>query len=419
MGQTLTQKIIARAADLERVSPGQIVGVTVDRMMINDALAPAVFKKFESLGAEKVLYPERILVCLDHKVPAESAAVADSQNKVRKFCKEHGLVGFREIGRHGIGHQVMCEDFTRPGEIAVGTDSHAPMYGGLGALGCGINSSDAAVAMASGKIWLSVPEAVRVVLKGSLRRGATAKDVSLAMQLLGDPSEFNYCNIEVMGDGLSSISASGRLTIANMAAELDIKACIFEPDAIIADYMGDSAGCDLKADPDAIYLRTHTIDLNGIEPLIACPHSNRNVKPVREVRGIPIQQVVLGSCTNGRLEDLQQAAELLKDHPIHPDVRMIVVPASQRVLTEATALGVTEILLRAGATLLPPSCSGCGAFGCGKIGAGERSVSTTTRNFKGRIGSMESEVYLASAYTAAASAIAGCIESPERFLKEG
>jgi len=419
MGQTLTEKFIARAAGLQSVSPGEIVGVSVDRLMINDALALVVFKKFESLGVEKIVHPERILVCLDHKVPPENVAGADSYCHIRSFCKKYGLVGFHEIGRHGIGHQVMCENFTRPGEIAVGTDSHAPMYGGLGALGCGINSSDAAVALATGKIWMCVPEAVRILFEGKLRRGSTAKDISLFMQNLDDAENFNYRNLEILGSGVRTLSASGRMTISNMAAEMDVKACIIEPDERVAEYLGDAVGCDLKPDLDAVYANTFTVDLDKIEPLIACPHSVHNVKPIREVRGLPINQVVLGSCTNGRLEDFLQAAELLKDRSVHPDVRLLVIPASQKVYTEATALGVTETLLRAGATILPPSCAACGAFGPGKIGAGERCVSTTPRNFKGRIGSTDSEVFLASAYTAAASAIAGHIESPKRFLKEG
>lgn len=419
MGQTLTQKLIARAAGRSSVALGEIVGVSVDRLMINDALAPVVFQKFESLGVEQVVRPERVLVCLDHKSPPENVAAADTYCHIRTLCKKYGLVGFREIGRHGIGHQVMCEDFTRPGEIAVGTDSHAPMYGGLGALGCGINSSDAAVALATGKIWMCVPEAIRVILEGELSPGVTAKDVSLFMQGLDEPEHFNYRNLEILGPGVRTLSISGRLTIANMAAELDVKACIVQPDERVAEYLGDGTNCELSPDPDAVYVKTFTVDLDKLEPLIACPHSVRNVKPVQEVRGVPIHQVVLGSCTNGRLEDLIQAAEILKGRSVHPDVRLLVIPASQKVYTQATALGVTETLLRAGAAILPPSCAGCGAFGPGKIGAGERCVSTTPRNFKGRIGSKDSEVFLASAYTAVACAVAGHIETPNRFLSEG
>ncbi len=416
MGMTLTEKIIARAAGLPSAQPGMIVAVRVDRLMINDMLAPAVFRKFESLGAEAVVHPEHILVCLDHKVPPDTTAGADVCRSIREFCRAHGMQGFLEIGRHGIGHQVMCEGFTRPGEIAVGTDSHAPTYGGLGALGFGINSSDAAVAMASGKIWVRVPESIRVTFTGSLSGAATAKDVSLYMQNLGTGDFFNYKDLEISGPGAHALSVSSRLTIANMAAEMDIKACLFEPDEIVADYMGDSFGCDLRADEDARYAAAFEIDLHGIEPLVACPHSNKNIRPVREVRGMPIQQVVLGSCTNGRLEDLQQAAQILKGRTVHPNVRLIVVPASQKILTEATAQGVMETILRAGAVVLPPSCAGCGAFGPGKLGAGERCVSTTTRNFRGRIGSIDSEVFLSSAYTAAASAVAGYVEDPGKYL---
>lgn len=419
MGLTLTEKIIARATGLKSVSPGEIVGVSVDRLMINDALAPAVIKNFERLGVEQVADPGRVVVCLDHKIPPENVTVADTYCRIRAFCKKYGLTGLGEIGRHGIGHQVMCEGFTRPGEIAVGTDSHAPMYGSMGALGCGINASDAAVALATGKIWMCVPESVRIVFEGELPYGSTAKDVGLFMQTLDETKNFIYRNLEITGPGLKSISAGGRMTIANMAAEMDVKACIIEPDETLAEYLGDETDCDMRADADAAYAKTFTVDLGKIEPLIACPHSNHNVKPVREVIGLPINQVVLGSCTNGRIEDLLQAAELLKGRSIHPDVRMLVIPASQKVFTEATALGITETLLRAGAAFVTPSCAACGVNGPGKIGAGERCVSTTNRNFKGRIGSTESEVFLASAYTAAASAIAGKIECAATFLEGG
>jgi 3-isopropylmalate/(R)-2-methylmalate dehydratase large subunit len=417
--QTLSEKIIARAAGLSTVSPGQIVGVSVDRMMINDRMAPIVFDYFKSLCVESVVNPERILISVDHRVPPATVALADTLRDIRSFCKNHGLAGFGEIGRHGIGHQIMCEDFTHPGEIAVGTDSHAPMYGGLGALACGINASDAAVVMATGKMWMCVPESVRVLFEGTLNRGTTAKDIALFMQNLDDTENFIYRDLEIGGAGALALSVSGRLVISNMAAEMEAKACIFVPDEKVAEYLGDGLGCDLRSDSDAVYERTYTIDIAKIEPLLACPHSLRNIRPVRELRGLPIQQAFLGSCTNGRLEDLIQAAEILEGRAVHPDVRLIVVPASQKVFTEATALGVTETLLRAGAAFITPSCASCAGSGPGLIGGGERCVSTTNRNFRGRMGSPDSEVYLASAYTVAAAAVAGCVESPERFLEGG
>jgi 3-isopropylmalate/(R)-2-methylmalate dehydratase large subunit len=416
LGQTLSEKIISRAAGLRGVSPGEIVGVSVERLMINDRMAPIVFEYFESLRTKNIVGAERILICIDHRVPPATVALADTLRDTRAFCKKHGLTGFGEIGRHGIGHQVMCEDFTHPGEIAVGTDSHAPMYGGLGALACGINASDAAVAMATGKMWMSVPASVHVLFEGRLNRGATAKDIGLYMQNLDDTENFIYRNLEIDGPGAHTLSVSGRLAISNMATEMEAKACIFVPDEKVAEYLGDDAGCDLKPDAGAVYERTFTVDLAKIEPFLACPHSVRNIKPVRELRGMPIHQAFLGSCTNGRVEDLIQAAEILKGRSVHPDVRLIVVPASQKVFTEATALGVTETLLRAGAAFLTPSCASCAGSGPGLLGGGERCVSTTNRNFRGRMGSQDSEVYLASAYTIAAAAVAGSIECPERFL---
>lgn len=326
------------------------------------------------------------------------------------------MEGFREIGRHGVGHQLMCENFTLPEEVAVGTDSHSTMYGGLGALACGINASDAAVIMASGKMWLRVPGSVKVTLTGRLKQPCTAKDISLYMQILDDYENFNYRMIEVVGQGAKALPVDGRLVIANMAAEMEAKGCIFPADEAVDDYLGRPRQSHLQSDNDAVYEKEFSINLSELKPLVACPHSTTNIKTVEAVRGIPIHQAFLGSCTNGRLEDLQEAAKILKGRQVHPDVRLIVVPASQKVLLEATEQGLTELFLKAGAAVMLPSCASCAGNGPGMIGRGERCISTTNRNWRGRMGSPDSEVYLASPYTVAASAVAGCIESPEKYL---
>ena len=290
------------------------------------------------------------------------------------------------------------------------------MYGGLGALACGINARDAAVIMASGKMWLRVPGSVKVTLTGRLKQPCTSKDISLYMQILDDYENFNYRMIEVVGQGAESLPVDGRLVIANMAAEMEAKGCIFPADKAVDDYLGRPRQFHLQSDNDAVYEKEFSINLSELKPLVACPHSTTNIKTVEAVRGIPIHQAFLGSCTNGRLEDLQEAAEILKGRKVHPDVRLIVVPASQKVLIEATEQGLTELFLKAGAAVMLPSCASCAGNGPGMIGRGERCISTTNRNWRGRMGSPDSEVYLASPYTVAASAVAGCIESPEKYL---
>lgn len=416
MGQTIIEKIIARASGNATVQPGSIVDVKVDRLLINDLLGPTVFKNFISLGKNEIVNPERIVFCIDHRVPPADVKVAENLSYSRKFCKSHNLSGFGEIGRHGIGHQVMCENFTKPGEIAVGTDSHSTMYGGLGALACGINSADAAVIMATGKMWMKVPESVRVKLKGSLQKGVTSKDISLKMQTLAPIEYFIYKAIEFTGDGADALSVESRLVIANMVAEMGAKCGIIPPDRKVGEYLDMPDIEYIASDDDAVYVSEFEIDVKNMNPLIACPHFMNNVKEVKEVRGLPIHQAFLGSCTNGRIEDFQQAAEILKERKVHPDVRLIVVPASQKVYTEATELGLTEIFLKAGAAIMIPSCASCAGNGPGVLAAGERCVSTTNRNWKGRMGSTESELFLASAYTVAASAVAGVIEEPSKYI---
>lgn len=415
MGQTLVEKIIARAANREKVQAGEIVDVRVDRLMINDLLGPTVFKNFESLGAKEIVNPDRIVFGIDHRVPPPDVKLAEKLKFSRDFCYKHDLPGFREIGRHGIGHQIMCEHFTRPGEIAVGTDSHATMYGGLGAVACGINSADAAVIMATGKMWMKVPSSIKITINGKLNKAVTAKDISLRMLTLAPVDRFIYRSIEFAGNGAEEISVSGRLTIANLVAETGAKCGIFHADQKTAEYLGEEVEM-LRADKDAVYEEEYSVNAAELKPLLACPHMMDNVKELDEVAGTPIDQCFLGSCTNGRIEDFEQAAEILKGRKVHRNTRLIAVPASQEIYLEATRRGLTEILLEAGAAIMIPSCAACAGNGPGVMAAGERCLSTTNRNWKGRMGSTESEVYLGSAYAVAAAAVAGKIVSPLEFI---
>jgi 3-isopropylmalate/(R)-2-methylmalate dehydratase large subunit len=419
LGQALVEKIIAKASGRKLINPGEIVEVNVDRLLINDLLGPTVFKNYLSLNAKEIISPERIIFGADHRIPPAEVKLAENLNFSRKFCKDHKLSGFGEIGRHGIGHQLMCENFTRPGEIAVGTDSHATMYGGMGALGCAINSSDAAYIMATGKIWMRVPESCRITLKGNLKQGVTAKDIALKMQTLAPIEHFIYKAVEISGDGAHALSVEGRLVLANMAAEIGAKCAIIPPDEKISEYLKTDSIDSIDyilADEDVEYQDEYEIAVEDIKPLVACPHFMNNVKEVSEVRGVPIHQALLGSCTNGRIEDLQQAAEILKHNKVHADVRLIIIPASQNIYLEATRLGLTEIFLSAGAAIMLPSCAACAGNGPGVLASGERCISTTNRNWKGRMGSPDSEVFLASAYTVAASAVAGEIEDCSKYF---
>ena len=415
MKKTIVEKIIAKHAGLDDVNPGDIVDVKVDRLMINDSNGPTVFKNFQKLGVKEVQNKEGILVAVDHRVPPWEALQANNIDFCRKFCREHQMDGFREIGRHGIGHQMMCEQFVRPGEIAVGTDSHSTMYGGMGALGCGINSADAAVIMATGTMWMMVPESCLVTLKGRPKKGVTAKDIALKIQTIAPPDHLIYKAIEIGGDYAHEMSVASRLVIANMMCETGAKCGILPPDQVVADYLEEKL-CSLASDPDAGYADRYEVDLDALEPVLACPHAVQNVKNVTEVEGVKIQQAFLGSCTNGRIEDFLQAAESLRGQKIHPNVRMIVVPGSQTIYLEMARMGLLEMFTECGAAVLSPGCASCGGFGPGTIGNDEVCISTTNRNWQGRMGPKSSSVYLGSAYSVAAAAVAGEIVSPLRYL---
>lgn len=418
MGHTIVEKILVRATGRNGIKPGQIVNVPVDRLLMNDFVGPTAFKQFEKFSGKRIKHPERILFGMDHRVPPAEVKFADNLKYCRDKCRQYDVERFAEIGRHGIGHQLMVEHFTLPGEIALGTDSHATMYGGLGALACGITASDAAAIMLTGEIWLLVPHSLRIDIQGKLGRGVTSKDVSLKILTLDPIQNFIYRAIEFSGEYIADTSVADRLVIANMMAELDAKCAIVPADKKTAAFVGIPVQemWQERPDPDAVYEKMYEIDVSKMEPMLACPHSVDNVHPIREVEGTPIHQAFLGSCTNGRIEDMEQALEILKGKKVHPDVRLIVVPASQSVMLEATKRGLVEQFLEVGAAVMTPSCASCAGGGPGLIGAGERCVSTTNRNFKGRMGSPDSEVYLASPYVVAAAAVTGKLTDPRTLL---
>ncbi len=416
MKHTLVEKIIAKHAGREEVSPGEIVDVEVDRLLVNDMNAPTVFRSFEQLGVSEVAHPDRVLIGIDHQVPPVDVKAANHLVDDRAFCEKYKLPLFTEIGRHGVGHQLMVENFTRPDEIAVGTDSHATTYGGLGCLGAGCNSSDAAVIMATGKMWMKVPETIAVPLKGHPRKGVTGKDIALAVNTLGPLTEFNYKSVEYRGEYAHEISVSDRFTICNETCETGAKNGIFPADQLTADYVGDHKAFYMDSDEGCTYAKEYEIDLDSLEPSVACPFDVSNVHPIKEVEGTRIHQAFLGSCTNGRIQDFEQAAEILKGRKVNPNVRLLVVPASQLIFRQLITSGLAEIFMDAGAAILGPSCASCGGQGEGTIGKGEVCISTTNRNWKARMGDPTSLVYLASPYIVAASAVDGVITDPRKYL---
>ena len=417
MGKTLAEKLLARSSGRE-VRAGEIVSARADRILINDYVGDLVFSKLKALGVDRLAFdPERIMLVTDHNLPAFTVDAADKLVRFRDYAKQYGITHTTKLGMHGIGHQMMIEGFVHPLELAVGTDSHGTMYGGVGAFACGITTTDAVSLLALGEMWMKIPETVQIRLTRALQRGVTAKDVSLNLLRLFPEETYTYRAVELVGDGADRLSVDSRLVIANMMAEGGVKTALFESDEKTYAACGCEPGERLRSDFDAVFAETAELSLDTLVPMLSCPNSPANAKPVSEVAPIPVDQVFIGSCTNGRLEDLRQAAEVLKGRTVAKNTRLLVTPASQKILLQATKEGVIETLLEAGAAILPPSCASCAGHGPGLIGKGEVCVSTTNRNFKGRMGSSEASVYLGSAYTAAACAVAGHVADPREFLQ--
>ncbi|MDN5347590.1 MAG: 3-isopropylmalate/(R)-2-methylmalate dehydratase large subunit [Clostridia bacterium] len=420
MGMTMTEKILAAHAGLDEVRPGQLINAKVDFVLGNDITAPVAIEEFRKLGLERVFDPERIILVPDHFTPAKDIKSAEQAKILRDFAREYGIKHYFEIGRVGIEHCLLPEQgLVAPGELIIGADSHTCTYGALGAFATGVGSTDMAAAMATGELWFKVPETILFNYYGHLQPWVGGKD--LILYAIGDigVDGARYMAMEFTGEAIAELSLDGRFTMANMAIEAGGKNGIFAPDAKALAYLEGRVKRPYKiytSDPDAEYAQVKEYDAGKIAPQVAFPHLPENVKPVTEVGEILIDQVVIGSCTNGRLEDLRVAARLLQGKKVHPEVRLIVIPGTQEIYLQALREGLIEIFIEAGAAVSTPTCGPCLGGHMGILARGERALSTTNRNFVGRMGHPESEVYLAGPAVAAASAVRGRIAAPEEVL---
>ncbi len=410
MGQTLSEQILSHAAG-RTVRSGDFVVIEPDVVMSHDSLTPGIIKILrQELGIEKVKYPERLVFSMDHVAPASTVGTADAQNLVRRFAQEHNIRLF-EVGR-GICHQVLVEEkIAMPGKVVIGSDSHSTSYGAVGAFGTGMGSTDVALAWATGKTWLRVPETLRVTVKGRFRIGVDAKDLALKLCREITIDGANYMTVEY--HGLDWLPLSNRQTLASMAVEMGAKAGIVPPTGVIADDF--PAPSWLSIDPEAVYARTVVVNLNDLEPQVSVPHAVDNVADVSDVAGTKVSVIFIGTCTNGRYEDLRIAADILRGKRVASGVRLIITPASSRELNRAAIDGTLSVLLEAGATLTTPGCGMCMGRHQGTLGEEDVCLSTANRNFKGRMGSPKARIYLASPAVAAATALKGVIADPREL----
>ncbi len=415
---TLVEKILAAHTDRKEVSPGEFVNVTVDLILANDITAPIAIKEFQRIGVSKVFDPKKIVMVADHFVPNKDIASAEQAKLMRDFCRQHETLHF-DVGQMGIEHVLLPEQgLVLPGDVVIGADSHTCTYGALGAFATGMGSTDIAAAMATGDIWMKVPPTIKLVYHGSLRKWVGGKD--LILYTIGDIGIDGalYSAMEFAGKVVDTLSMDGRFTMANMAIEAGAKAGIFRVDNKTQLYIKSRVERPYNVyepDNDAEYSQVIEYDVSDIEPQVALPHSPANAKPISQVGDVEIDQAVIGSCTNGRLEDLRIAAQVLKGRAVHPRVRCIIIPGTQQIYLDALTGGIIETFIKAGAVVSTPTCGPCLGGYMGVLAAGECCISTTNRNFVGRMGSPKSEVYLASPAVAAASAVMGRITSPDEI----
>lgn len=428
MRHTLAEKIIAGHVSREDggtgvggVNPGDLVEVAVDVVLSNDITAPIAMREFEKLGVDLVFDPGKVVMVADHFAPNKDIKSAEQCAMMRRFAQEQGLPHHFDVGKMGIEHVLLPEKgLVLPGDLVIGADSHTCTYGALGAFATGMGSTDIAVAMATGQIWMRVPETIRFVYTGALQPWVGGKDLILYTIGLIGVSGALYHAMEFAGPAIDALSMAGRFTMANMAIEAGAKAGLFEVDGLTTAYVEGRAKRDyhvLHGDPDAVYLQVVEIDASMIEPQVSLPHLPENARPVSEVGNVVIDQSVIGSCTNGRLEDLRVAAGILSGRQVHDGVRCIVIPGTQQVYLDALREGLIETFIEAGAVVSTPTCGPCLGGYMGILAAGERSVSTTNRNFRGRMGHPDSEVYLSGPAVAAASAVMGRIAHPEEVTR--
>ena len=417
MGMTMTQKILADHAGLDQVKAGQLIKAKLDLVLGNDITTPVAVKEFRKIGVDRVFDKNKIAIVPDHFTPNKDIKSAEQVKFIKEFAREMGIVNYFEIGQMGVEHALLPEKgLVVAGDVVIGAASHTCTYGALGAFSTGIGSTDMAAGMATGEAWFKVPEAIKFVLKGKLRKWVSGKDVILHIIGRIGVDGALYKSMEFTGEGLSQLSMDDRLSMANMAIEAGGKNGIFEVDEKTLDYIKEHSAKPYKiykADSDAEYSEVYEIDLSEIKSTVAFPHLPENTRTIDEVGDVAIDQVIIGSCTNGRIEDMRVAAAVLKGRKVHPDVRCIIIPATQKIWKQAMNEGLFDTFIDSGAAVSTPTCGPCLGGHMGILAKGERAVATTNRNFVGRMGHPESEVYLASPAIAAASAVAGKIASPE------
>lgn len=421
MGMTMTQKILAHHAGLDTVKVGQLIMAKLDLVLGNDITTPVAIKEFEKLGVDKVFNKDKIAIVPDHFTPNKDIKAAEQCKFVREFARKYDVTNYFEVGELGIEHALLPEKgLVVSGDLVIGADSHTCTYGALGAFSTGVGSTDMAAGMATGEAWFKVPAAIKFNLKGKLNKYCSGKDVILHIIGKIGVDGARYMSMEFTGEGLKNLSMDDRLCMANMAIEAGAKNGIFEVDEKTIEYVKEHSTKEykvFKADEDAEYEKTYDIDLSEIRPTVAFPHLPENTRMVDEIgdKEVKIDQVVIGSCTNGRMEDMRAAAEILKGKKVAKGVRVIIIPGTQKIYLQCIHEGLVDIFINAGAIFSMPTCGPCLGGHMGILAKGERAVSTTNRNFVGRMGHVDSEVYLASPAVAAASALTGYITNPEKL----
>lgn len=420
MGMTMTQKILAAHAGLPSVSAGQLIEAELDLVLGNDITSPVAIHEIEKMKVDGVFHKDKIALVMDHFAPNKDIKSAEHCKCVREFACKHDISNYFDVGKMGIEHALLPEKgLTVAGDVIIGADSHTCTYGALGAFSTGVGSTDMAAGMATGKAWFKVPSAIKFTLTGKPSRWVSGKDVILHIIGMIGVDGALYQSMEFTGDGIKNLSMDDRFTIANMAIEAGGKNGIFPVDELTVSYMKEHSKrpfVTYEADADAEYDREYTIDLSTLKPTVSFPHLPENTKTIDEVGEVKIDQVVIGSCTNGRMEDLRTAAEILKDKKVAEGVRVIVIPATQQIYLDAMQEGLLKTFIEAGAIVSTPTCGPCLGGYMGVLAKGERCISTTNRNFVGRMGHVESEVYLASPAVAAASAVTGRISGPDAVV---
>lgn len=416
MGMTISQKILAAHTGRDFVEAGELINCRLDVVLGNDITAPVAITEFNRLGLTRVFDRERVVLVPDHFTPNKDIKAAEQAKILREFAKKYDIQNYFEIGQMGIEHCLLPEQgLALPGDVIIGADSHTCTYGALGAFATGVGSTDMAAGMATGEVWFKVPDSIKFIYYGTLPQWVSGKD--LILHTIGDigVDGARYMSMEFTGEAVSALSMDGRFTMANMAIEAGGKNGIIEADEKTIAYVESRAKRPYKvyrSDPDAHYDDIREYDVSKFEPVVAFPHLPENTRPVSEASGVAVDQVVIGSCTNGRMEDLQIAASILKGHKVHPEIRLIILPGTQKIYLDALRQGIIEIFIESGAVVSTPTCGPCLGGHMGILARGERALATTNRNFVGRMGHPESEVYLSSPAVAAASAIKGCIAAP-------